>query len=172
MPDLTADRPVEHHAAAMSTPPPRPRPDRERLYAPFRPHMARVVSAALAVALLVGTAALVISLFDWLGTASAIGVAVVGLGMVWFCWREATVRADVDEQGIVVRNLVLTRRLEWPQVVSVRFGNGRPWVQLDLSDGDVLAVMGVQQSDGPRAAAEASRLAALVAIHSRTARDD
>ena len=154
------------------TPTPRPRPDRERLYAPFRPRMARVVSAVLAVVLLVGIAALVLGLFDWLGIPSANGVVVVGLGMVWFCWQEATVRADVDERGIVVRNLVLTRRLEWAQVVSVRFGGGRPWVQLDLSDGDVLAVMGVQQSDGARAAAEASRLAALVAIHSRTARDD
>ena len=156
----------------MTTPPPRPRPDHDRLYAPFRPRMARVVSAVLAVALLVGTAALVISLFDWLRLPSAIGVAIVGLAMVWFCWRQATVRADVDERGIVVRNLVFTRRLEWPQIVSVRFGGGRPWVQLDLSDGDVLAVMGVQQSDGPHAAEEAGRLAALVAIHSRTARDD
>ena len=96
----------------------------------------------------------------------------VGLAMAWFCWREASVRAEVDEQGITVRNLMLTRRLEWAEVVAVRFGQGRPWVQLDLSDGDVLAVMGVQQSDGARAVAESRRLAALVAIHSRTLRDD
>jgi hypothetical protein len=134
--------------------------------------MARVVSVVMAVALLVGTAALVISLFDWLRLPSAIGVALTGAGMAWFCWRQATVRADVDEQGIVVRNLLLTRRLEWAQIVSVRFGGGRPWVQLDLSDGDVLAVMGVQRSDGAHAVAESGRLAALVEIHSRTARDD
>jgi hypothetical protein len=101
-----------------------------------------------------------------------VGVGVFGGGIAWFCWREASVRADVDEQGIVVRNLMLTRRLDWPEIVSVRFGSGRPWVQLDLADGDVLAVMGVQQADGDLARAEAGRLAALVAIHSRTSRDD
>lgn len=150
----------------------RPRPDRARLYAPFRPRAARVVSAVLAVAIFVGTVVFVALLAEWLGPPSAVGVAVLGLLITWFCWRQATVRADVDEQGIVVRNLVVTRRLEWAQIVSVRFGGGRPWVQLDLSDGDVLAVMGVQQADGDLATAEAGRLAALVAIHTRTSQDD
>ncbi len=134
--------------------------------------MARLVSLVLAVVLTVGTVALVASLWDYFGTFNGTGVLAVGLAMAWFCWREASVRADVDEQGVTVRNLVVTRRLEWAEVVAVRFGQGRPWVQLDLSDGDVLAVMGVQQSDGERAVAESRRLAALVAIHSRTARDD
>ena len=147
-------------------------PDRARLYAPFRPRMARTVSLVLAVAMAVGTLALVIPLWGYFGTGSAIGVLLLGFAIAWFCWRQASVRADVDERGITVRNLVVTRRLEWAQVVAVRFGQGRPWVQLDLSDGDVLAVMGVQQSDGARAAAESRRLAALVAIHSRTSRDD
>lgn len=148
------------------------RPDRARLYAPFRPRAARVVSLVLAAALAVGSVALVASLWDFFGTLNGLGVLVVGLAMAWFCWREASVRADVDARGITVRNLMITRRLEWAEVVAVRFGQGRPWVQLDLSDGDVLAVMGVQQSDGQRAVAESRRLAALVAIHSRTARDD
>lgn len=158
------------------TPRPRPdrpdRPDRARLYAPFRPRMARVVSLALAVLMVAGTVALVVPLWDYFGIANSVGVVLLGLAIAWFCWREASVRADVDEHGIVVRNLVVTRRLEWAEVVAVRFGQGRPWVQLDLSDGDVLAVMGVQQSDGERATAESRRLAALVAIHSRTPRDD
>jgi hypothetical protein len=158
----------------VSTTPPAPagRPDRARLYAPFRPRMARTVSLVLAVVLTVGAVALVASLWDYFGTLNGVGVLALGLAMAWFCWREASVRADVDERGITVRNLMLTRRLEWAQVVAVRFGQGRPWVQLDLSDGDVLAVMGVQQSDGARATAEAGRLAALVAIHTRTSRDD
>ncbi|WP_298457684.1 PH domain-containing protein [uncultured Cellulomonas sp.] len=159
----------------MTTPdgtPERPRPDRARLYAPFRPRMARVVSATLAALVVVGTVALVLTLPDWFGLASSIGLLALGLAIAWFCWRQASVRADVDERGVVVRNLVITRRLEWAQVVSVRFGGGRPWVQLDLSDGDVLAVMAVQQADGAFAEAEAGRLAALVAIHTRTAQDD
>jgi hypothetical protein len=130
------------------------------------------VSLALAVAVAIGTAALLISLRGFFTPLDMVGVGLFGAGIAWFCWREASVRADVDEQGIVVRNLMLTRRLTWPEIVSVRFGSGRPWVQLDLADGDVLAVMGVQQADGALARAEAGRLAALVAIHSRTSRDD
>jgi Bacterial PH domain len=158
----------------MSSPgdPGRPRPDRARLYAPFRPRMARVVSIVLAVVMLIGTAALLLALPDWFGVPSSIGVGLLGAAIAWFCWRQASVRADVDEHGITVRNLVVVRRLEWAEVVSVRFGAGRPWVQLDLSDGDVIAVMAVQQADGAAAEAESRRLAALVAIHTRTARDD
>ena len=47
----------------------------------------------------------------------------------------------------------------------MRFGSGRPWVQLDLADGDTLAVMGIQRADGACADAEARRLATLVAQH-------
>jgi hypothetical protein len=155
-----------------SDPSPPPRPDRARLYAPFRPRAARIVSLVLAVAVAVGTAALLISLRGFFTPLDTVGVGLFGAAIAWFCWREASVRADVDEQGIVVRNLMLSRRLTWPEIVSVRFGSGRPWVQLDLADGDVLAVMGVQRADGDFARAEAGRLAALVAIHSRTSRDD
>jgi Bacterial PH domain len=147
-------------------------PHSERLYAPFRPRLARTVSIGFAVAMSVATVAFVIPLWGYFGTGSGVGVLLLGFAIAWFCWREASVRAEVDERGITVRNLVVTRRLEWAQVVAVRFGQGRPWAQLDLSDGDVLAVMGIQQSDGDRAAAESRRLAALVAIHSRTSRND
>jgi hypothetical protein len=160
----------------MTTPTPGParppRPDRARLYAPFRPRAARVVSLVFGLAVAIGTAALILALPGFFSPLDMVGVGLFGGAIAWFCWREAGVRADVDEQGIVVRNLMLTRRLDWAEIVSVRFGHGRPWVQLDLADGDVLAVMGVQQSDGARAEAEAGRLAALVAIHSRTPRDD
>ncbi len=146
------------------------------LYAPFRPRLARTVSAILTVLVLVGTVVLVVAL-PRIGPAgySALdrgGIAVVGLGIVWFCYRQASVRALVDEEGVVVRNLATTRRVAWPEVVSVRFGQGRPWVQLDLADGDTLAVMGVQRSDGAFAEREARRMASLVALHSRTPRDD
>ena len=81
-------------------------------------------------------------------------------------------RALLDERGLTVRNLVLVRRLEWAEVVDVRFGEGRPWVQLDLADGDTLAVMAIQRADGPAAQREARRLATLVARHTATGRDD
>ena len=71
-----------------------------------------------------------------------------------------------------MRNVVYTTRLEWAQIVAVRFGGGDPWVTLDLDDGEVLAVMAIQRADGDRGRAEARRLATLVAERSATARDD
>jgi Bacterial PH domain len=148
---------------------------RAGLHAPFRPHAARVVTLALAVLVALLTAVLVAalpSIAPEYGPGDLAGIALLGLAITWFCWRQASVSARVDESGLTVRNLVVSRRLAWAEIVSVRFGNGRPWVQLDLADGDTLAVMGIQRADGARADAEARRLATLVELHSRTARDD
>ncbi len=127
----------------------------------FAPHRTRRVALGLAAGvtvLVVALAVLVPSDFRW---PDRLGFLVVGALIDGFLWRQATVRAVPTEQGLHVRNLFLSRELEWAQVVSVRFGD-RPWVQLDLDDGDTLAVMGVQRSDGERAQAEARRLAGLV----------
>jgi uncharacterized membrane protein len=145
---------------------------RRALHAPFRPRAARVVALILAVIVSVLTPVLVFTVPGEYGAPDLIGFAGVGVAVVWFCWREASVRVLVDEQGVSVRNLMLSRRLEWAEIVSVRFGAGRPWVQLDLADGDTLAVMGIQRADGKFAEAEASRMATLVALHTETPRND
>jgi hypothetical protein len=140
-------------------------------YRTFRPRAARVVTLTLAVVVLVLTGLLIVFM-PTLNTGDRVGFALVGLLIAGFCWRQATVQARVDDEGVTVRNLVYTRRLEWAEIVSVRFGSGRPWVQLDLSDGDTLAVMGIQRADGAYADAEARRLSTLVAQHTATPRDD
>ena len=145
---------------------------RRALHAPFRPRLARVVALILGLVVAVATPVLVLTIPGEYGLPDLFGFALVGGAIVWFSWREAGVRAVVDEDGVQVRNLMLSRRVEWPEIVSVRFGQGRPWVQLDLADGDTLAVMGIQRADGDFAAAEARRLATLVELFSRTARDD
>lgn len=145
-------------------------------YRPFRPRAARWVSTVVAgiyVVVLLGMAFVVPSYATvtvaWL---DRFGFALVAAGGAWLLLRHAGVRADPDPEGLTVRNLVTTRAVTWPEVVSVRFGQGHPWVQLDLANGETLAVMGVQRSDGAFAVAEARRLATLVARHSRTSRDD
>ncbi|WP_291889009.1 PH domain-containing protein [Cellulomonas sp.] len=140
-------------------------------HAPFRPRFARLVTLGLVAVVLVLTAALILALPNAEPLDRA-GFALVGLLIAWFCWRQATVRAVPDEDGLTVRNLMITTRLTWPEIVSVRFGSGRPWVQLDLADGDTLAVMGIQRADGELAEAEARRLATLVALHTTPAQDD
>jgi hypothetical protein len=147
-----------------------------RVHRPFRPRAARVVSLVVAVVFVLSLVAIgvVIPAVAELTTAwvDRLVLAVIGAFGVWMLVRQAGVRADPDEDGITVRNLIYTRRVSWPEVVSVRFGQGRPWVQLDLADGGTLAVMAVQRADGARAVAEARRLATLVAYHSATSADD
>ncbi len=143
---------------------------------PFRPRAARVVSLVLAVltaGLMTGIAAGLPHLTGGrAGTGDRIAFVALGLAVAWFLLREAGVRADPHPDGLVVRNLMRTRRLAWAEIVSVRFGPDRAWVQLDLADGSTHPVMAVQRADGPRAQAEARRLATLVARFSATERDD
>jgi len=143
----------------------------ESSYRTFRPRAARVVPTVLAAVVLIGTGLLLV-LMPSLSLVDQAGFVLVALLIVWFCWRQATVQARVDADGVTVRNLIYTRRLEWAEIVSVRFGSGRAWVQLDLADGDTLAVMGIQRADGAYADAEARRLSTLVAQHTATPRDD
>ncbi|HYQ73994.1 PH domain-containing protein [Cellulomonas sp.] len=142
----------------------------------FRPRAARVVTGTLAVVVALATALLIVLLsttgVEGWTTADLGGIALVGLAIVGFLWRQATVCATPTPEGLRVRNLASTRTVAWAEIVWVRFGEGRPWVQLDLDDGDTLAVMGVQRSDGERARREAKRLSTLVAVRQRTARGD
>ncbi len=137
---------------------------------PFRPRLARTASLVLAGVVVTATVVLVV-LMPGLTSLDVASFAVFALAIVWFCWRQASVRAVPDEDGLSVRNLLVTTRLTWAQVVAVRFGDS-PWVQLDLADGDTLAVMGIQRADGELARAQARRLATLVAARTRTDRDD
>lgn len=153
-----------------------PEQRRAALHAPVRPFRSRQVALGVGAAQLVALTLLAVFSpgagplgFQWYDRLLVVGVA---LGIAYVLWRFASVAAVPSESGLRVRNLVEVRDLEWAQVVEVRFGGGPPWAVLDLSDGETLNVMAVQRSDGARAEQEASRLATLVALHTRTARDD
>ena len=147
-------------------------PGRGPLDRPFRPRLARRVALALATLVVVLTPVFAISLPGPRGWGDVAGFTAIGVAIVVFCWRQANVSLQADEGGVTVTNLVVVRRLAWAEIISVRFGGGRPWVQLDLANGDTLAVMGIQRADGDFAAAESRRLATLVELFSRTERDD
>ena len=89
-----------------------------------------------------------------------------GLVVAAALWRFASIRAVPSTRGLVIRNLIATRRLEWAQIVRVQFGGGDPWVSVDLDDTDTVAVMAIQRADGAFGRAEAARLSALVQVHS------
>lgn len=132
-------------------------------YAPFRPRRGPLVAVVIALGVAVMSMWLAFFLAGPVQWGDRAGFLGVGAAIVWFLYRQATVRAEPTRSGLLVRNLVHTRTIAWEEVTDVRFGGGRPWVQLELTDGDVLAVMGVQRADGPSAVAEASRLATLAA---------
>ena len=143
----------------------------EGTWAPFRPVRGRRTALGFAAAQAVVLIVLAVVVPG--GTpVDRVGFLAVAAGVGWVLLRFGLLRAQPSPDGLVVQNLVRREELRWEQVVAVRFGDGDPWVMLDLSDGDVLAVMAIQRADGAYAQAEARRLATLVAAGSRTPRDD
>jgi hypothetical protein len=141
------------------------------VWAPFEPVRSRrtALVAAVVQAVLLVVLGFIVPGGGWL---DLVGFLAVAAGVGWVLVRFSRLRAEPSPDGLVVQNLVHRERLQWQQVVAVRFADGDPWVTLDLSDGDVLAVMAIQRADGPRGTAEARRLATLVAAHTRTDADD
>lgn len=135
-------------------------------FAAFVPRRGRRVAFAFAVAAVVVFTALALLLpatgYAGWSAGDSLLIAVFGLLIAFVMWRFAAIRALPSREGIVVRNVALTRRLRWDQIERVRFGGGDAWAWLDLDDGDQVAVMAVQRSDGAFAREQASRLIALV----------
>lgn len=130
----------------------------------FRGRWATPIAYGLAL-LLAGGSAFIALTAQGPGSASAanrVSIIVFGLLCAVIAWRFGAVRAVPDAAGLTVVNYVRRRRLAWAEIVAVRFGFGDPWVRLDLADGDVLAVMGIQRADGEHGMEEARRLARLV----------
>jgi hypothetical protein len=62
----------------------------------------------------------------------------------------------------VVVNGFRRREYEWPEIIAVHLPPGAPWAVLDLSDGTSAPAMGIQGSDGARAATAVRQLRALI----------
>ena len=145
-------------------------------YAVFRPRRGRRVALTMAVLSLLIFAGGAISLprvdplFGGWGVLDRLLLVLCGVAVSTLLWRFASIRAVPSTQGLVIRNLITTRRVEWAQVVRVLFGSGSPWVSVDLDDTDTVAVMAIQKADGAFGRAEAARLSALVQVHSRPPR--
>lgn len=144
-----------------------PSGDSGAAFAPFRPRRGRAVALTFQWGSLILFATLALVLPATAGGAvwsagDRVMFFLIGVAIAWVAHRYASIVAVPSREGLVVRNLVLTRTLAWPEIVSVHFGGGDPWVSLDLSDADTVAVMAIQKADGPVARQEAGRLAALV----------
>jgi MFS family permease len=144
-----------------------PRTDEQAAFAPFRPRRGRAVAMASAVATVLLFAVVAVVLpgpaegGNW-RAGDRVFFAGVGVAMALLLWRFASIRAVPTRESLTIRNLFLTRTVSWREVVDVRFVEGDPWVTIELSDTDTVAVMAIQKADAGFGRAEAGRLAALV----------
>lgn len=154
------------------------RPGQLDPYAVFRPRQGRRVALTMSVLSLVIFTGIALSmpgtdprLGGW-GVVDRLTLILCGFAVAAAMWRFASIRAVPSPRGLIIRNLVTTRTLEWAQIIRVQFGGGSPWVSVDLDDTDTVAVMAIQRADGAFAQAEAARLSALVQVHSRPSTTD
>ncbi|MFV0459533.1 MAG: PH domain-containing protein [Actinomycetales bacterium] len=133
------------------------------LYTAFAPRRARRVAVVAAGVFLLLMVVLAVGIPTG-GLLDRLGFVLLGFFVAWLLYRLTWVRATPSPEGLVVRNVFITTRLEWPQVLGVTFGD-RPWPVLDLSDTDTVAVMAIQRADGEFGRREAVRLADLVQRH-------
>ena len=154
----------------MTAPPPPPGADPgswQALHRPFRPRAGRIVPWLAATAWVSVLAAVAWSV-PGATVADTLGFAAAALAGTWVFSCFARVRAVPSGGGLDVRNLLGVRSVAWTQVVAVIYGRDSTFVHLDLNDGTTMSVLAVQKSDGAHAEREASRLATLVEVHSRT----
>ncbi len=153
------------------TRPPGPDSSARNPYAPFRPRWGRWVPYVIAAIVFAAFTYSAITVpgqegqkRDWT-IADRLLIFLSGLAIVYFLHRFATIVAVPSKDGLYIRNILRQRTVSWNEVVRVQYGGGAPWATVDLTDTDTVAVMAIQKVDGPRGAAMASRLAALIQVH-------
>jgi hypothetical protein len=135
------------------------------------PHTWRPFGVRMAGAVF-GGALLVVCAFAWFGFDEETRAkftpfqrgTLVFLGLLGFAVFYALVRSRVvaTADRLVVVNGFRRREYEWPEIIAVHLPPGAPWAVLDLSDGTSAPAMGIQGSDGARAATAVRQLRALL----------
>jgi hypothetical protein len=97
-----------------------------------------------------------------------IAMVVLGLLVAVAVLGFTRARVEADATGVRVRNVLGDKRIPWQVVRAVRFDDGAPWASLELHDDDTIALLGIQASDGDRAADAVLALRALLADSRRT----
>jgi hypothetical protein len=121
-----------------------------------RPRRALVMCSVLAVLLLATFVVVAVLLrssdtgviFQPSDQAAMIGIGILlAAGTMLF----AMPRVKADAEGVEVRNVLVTKRFAWSEVLSVSFPDGASWARLELPDDEYYSVMAVQAVDRERA---------------------
>jgi len=94
-------------------------------------------------------------------TADQVALVLLGIFMAAGALLPTLARVRADESGVEVRNLLITRRLSWAEVLAVSFPDGHRWARLELPDDEYLPLTAIQLVDGRHAVAAMDRLRAL-----------
>lgn len=108
---------------------------------------------------------------DEFTTFQRLTVIALGLGFAAIGLALARSRVVARTTGVTIVNGYRARRYEWNEIVAVSLRPGSPWAELDLSDGTTVAALGIQGSDGARAARHVREFRALVNQLTRTDHD-
>jgi hypothetical protein len=97
--------------------------------------------------------------FTWYQVAT-----IIVLGLMFYAAGYALARSRLvaRQEGLTIVNGYKTRRFDWNEVLAVTLRQGSPWAVLDLSDGTSVPAMGIQGSDGRRAARQVAEVRALI----------
>lgn len=93
--------------------------------------------------------------------ADQVALVLMGLFIAGGVLSLARPRVRADAEGVEVRNILMTRRFSWTDVVRIAFPDGASWARLDLPDDEYLPVLAIQAVDGARAVDGITRLRAL-----------
>jgi hypothetical protein len=95
-------------------------------------------------------------------TSDQVALGVLGLLVAAGLLSLARPRVDGDAAGIRVRNVLATYRLPWDAVRAVRFERTSAWAELVMANGEEIAVLALQATDGARTAEAVEGLRALL----------
>ena len=129
--------------------------------------MAWIAAVALFVVMTVIAVALrTVSTGVYFRVEDQVAMVVLGLLISLGVLTPTLARVRADEHGVEVRNLLITRRLPWSEVLEVSFPDGSRWARLELADDEYLPVSAIQLVDGQRAVTAIGQLRALHARYS------
>lgn len=93
--------------------------------------------------------------------ADQVAMVLLGLLVAGGVLLLARPRVRADAAGIEVRNIVVTRRHAWDEVLAISFPDSASWARLELPDDEYLQILAIQAVDGTRAVEAIRRLRAL-----------
>lgn len=121
-----------------------------------------VLAAMTVVALRLPSSSVGVVAFGTVDQVAMFGLGIVVAGAILLLGRP---RVDADEHGVRVRNVATSQDVPWERVTAVRFEQKSSWATLLLRNGDELAVLALQASDGERAVVALRGLRSLLAAH-------